>query len=72
MEGVPPGYEHVISSPAEARRAVRANIENGADVIKTWLGLTAEELAAVVEEAHRNSIRSMKIRIVVSSMTASG
>lgn len=54
MDGVPPGYENVVSSPEEARRATRANIERGADVIKTWLGLTAEDLAAVVDEAHRH------------------
>jgi imidazolonepropionase-like amidohydrolase len=57
MEGVPEGYENVVSSPAEARRATRENIEQGADVIKTWLGLTANDFAAVVEEAHKHGVK---------------
>jgi imidazolonepropionase-like amidohydrolase len=57
MEGVPPGYENIVSSPSEARRATRDNIDKGADVIKTWLGLTAEDLAAVVDEAHKRGVK---------------
>ena len=54
MEGAPPEYEHVVKSTAEARRKARENIERGADVIKVWLGLTQEDLDAVVEEAHKH------------------
>ncbi len=57
LEGVLPEYEHRISSPAEARRRTRENIERGADVIKTWLGLTLEDLRAVVDEAHRHGVK---------------
>lgn len=57
MEGVPPGYENVVGSPAEARRAARENIARGADVIKTWLGLTADDLVAVVDEAHKHGVK---------------
>jgi len=54
LDGVPPGYELIVDSAAEARRATRENIENGSDIIKTWLGLTQEEMNAVVEEAHKS------------------
>ncbi|MBW2715550.1 MAG: amidohydrolase family protein, partial [Deltaproteobacteria bacterium] len=57
LEGVLPEYEHRISSPREARRRTRENIERGADVIKTWLGLTLEELEAVVDEAHKHDVK---------------
>ena len=57
LEGVLPEYEHLISSPGEARRKTRENIERGADVIKTWLGLTLEDLTAVVEEAHKHGVK---------------
>ncbi len=57
LEGVPPEYEHVIASPAEARRKTRENIEKGADVIKTWEGLTLEDLTAVVDEAHKHGVK---------------
>jgi len=57
LEGVLPEYEHRISSPREARRRTRENIERGADVIKTWLGLTLKELEAVVDEAHKHGVK---------------
>ena len=66
--GAEPGTEKgIIHGPAEARQAVRVEVKYGADVIKTCasggvlsLGddvaapqLTDEELAALVDEAHR-------------------
>ena len=57
MEGIPPEYEHVIASAVEARRKTRENIEKGADVIKTWEGLTLEDLTAVVDEAHKHGVK---------------
>jgi len=57
LDGVPPGYELIVNSVAEARKATRENIERGSDVIKTWLGLTQEEMNAVVEEAHKRGIK---------------
>jgi imidazolonepropionase-like amidohydrolase len=57
LEGVLPEYEHRISSASEARRRTRENIERGADVIKTWLGLTLEDLKAVVDEAHKRGVK---------------
>ena len=57
LGGIPPEYEHVIASPAEARDKTRENIEKGADVIKTWEGLTLEDLTAVVDEAHKHGVK---------------
>jgi len=57
LDGVPPGYELIVNSVAEARKATRENIEHGSDVIKTWLGLTQEEMNAVVEEAHKRGVK---------------
>ena len=41
-----------ISSPREARRRTRENIEQGAEVIKTWLGLTLDDLTAPLGEEY--------------------
>jgi len=57
LEGVLPEYEHRVSSASEARRRTRENIERGSDVIKTWLGLTLEDLKAVVDEAHKHGVK---------------
>lgn len=66
--GVEPGPEKgIVQGAAEARQAVRLNVKYGADVIKTCASggvlslnddvsspqLTDEELAALVDEAHR-------------------
>jgi len=53
----PPEYEHLITSSSQARRKTRENIERGADVVKVWLGLTQEDLNAVVEEAHKHGVK---------------
>ena len=57
MDGIPAEYQLVVSNPAQARRKVRDNVARGADVIKTWLGLTREDLAAVVDEAHKLGVK---------------
>lgn len=57
MEGVPDGMQLVIGSPREAARRTIENIENGSDIIKVWLGLTAEDYKAVVEAAHSRGIK---------------
>ncbi len=53
-----PRGAQMISGPEEARRAVREQIGNGADLIKVYADwdyptLTVEELRVVVEEAHK-------------------
>jgi imidazolonepropionase-like amidohydrolase len=48
-----------IESPDAARRAVRANVFNNADVIKIALedDVTQQELSAIVDEAHRHQLK---------------
>jgi imidazolonepropionase-like amidohydrolase len=57
----PTGAE-MISGPEEARRAVREQIGNGADLIKVYADwnhptLTFEELLVIVEEAHKAGLK---------------
>jgi imidazolonepropionase-like amidohydrolase len=66
-----PRYFHLIDSPWEGRKQVRVQLKNGADFIKVYaagiranpaLGygaptMTAEEQQAIVDEAHRQSVR---------------
>ncbi len=59
--GFPTGAQ-MISGVEEARRAVREQIANGADVIKVYADwnyptLTFDELLVVVEEAHKAGIK---------------
>lgn len=54
---VPDEYEIIIQSPREAAQRTRELIERGADVIKVWVGLTAEDYQAVVEEAHKAGVK---------------
>ncbi len=53
LNGLPASYQILINSPREASAAVRQLVSDGADVIKTWVGLTAEDYVAVVEAAHK-------------------
>ncbi|MBI3014844.1 MAG: amidohydrolase family protein, partial [Candidatus Tectomicrobia bacterium] len=46
-----------VSSPEEARRETKKLIECGVDVIKVHLGVTADMIRAVAEEAHRAGLR---------------
>lgn len=57
LEGVPDEYQLLIDSPRQAAARTRELIETGADVIKTWVGLTEEDYRAVVREAHSRGIK---------------
>ncbi len=57
LDGVPDAYQIVVDSPRDAAQKTRELIERGSDVIKTWVGLTAEEYVAVVEEAHKHGVK---------------
>jgi imidazolonepropionase-like amidohydrolase len=54
---VPDEYEIIIHSPREAAQKTRELIERGSDVIKVWVGLTAEDYRAVVDEAHKSGVK---------------
>jgi imidazolonepropionase-like amidohydrolase len=61
-----------VGSPDEARRAVRENLFYGADFIKVVADdgsrfVTAEEMKAIVEEAHRS-----KMKVTVHATTETG
>ena len=55
--GIPPEFETIITSTEEAILETRRNIENGADVIKVWAGLSEDDYRAVVKEAHKHGIK---------------
>lgn len=57
LDGVPDSYQVVINSPAEAAARTHELIDRGSDVIKTWLGLTRDDLKAVVEAAHSRGVK---------------
>lgn len=57
LDGVPDSYQIVINSPEEAARKTHELIDKGSDVIKIWLGLTLEDMKAVVEAAHSRGVQ---------------
>lgn len=57
LDGVPDEYQLVVKDAKDAYRKTKQNIKQGSDVIKTWLGLTSEDLAAVVKAAHEEGIK---------------
>lgn len=57
LEGVPDSYQVVITSPEEAAARTLELIDQGSDVIKTWLGLTRDDLKAVVKAAHSRGVK---------------
>ena len=57
LDGVPDDYQMVIESPRDAIAAVRELVRRGSDVIKTWVGLTAEDYVAIVREAHAAGLK---------------
>ena len=61
LDGVPDAYQIVVESPRDAAQKTRELIERGSDVIKTWVGLTAEEYVAVVEEAHKHGVKGQAL-----------
>lgn len=61
LTGFPTGAQ-MVSGAEEARRAVREQIGNGADLIKVYADwrhptLTVEEMRVVVEEAHKQGLK---------------
>lgn len=57
LDGVPDEYQLMIDSPRQAAQRTRELIAAGADVIKTWAGLSEEDYSAVVREAHAEGIK---------------
>jgi imidazolonepropionase-like amidohydrolase len=67
-----PRYFHLIDSPSEGRKQVRVQLKNGADFIKVYAAgirpnpamgygaptMTLEEEQAIVDEAHRQGVRT--------------
>jgi imidazolonepropionase-like amidohydrolase len=67
-----PRYFHLIDSPFEGRKQVRVQLKNGADFIKVYAAgiranpamgygaptMTLEEEQAIVDEAHRQGVRT--------------
>jgi imidazolonepropionase-like amidohydrolase len=51
--GTPP-YVYEVAGTDEARAATRALIDKGADIIKIFSDLDADDILAVVDEAHRS------------------
>ena len=56
LDGVPDEYQLLVDSPREAAARARELMDAGADVIKTWVGLTEEDYRAVVNEAHARGV----------------
>jgi hypothetical protein len=58
LAGTKQRWRHrLISTPDEARAAVRQQADSGYEFIKVYDGLSAESYAAIVEEAHGRRIR---------------
>jgi len=56
LEGAPDSYQLLIDSPREAEREARWLIEQGADIIKTWEGITREDFDAIVGVAREHGV----------------
>jgi imidazolonepropionase-like amidohydrolase len=54
--GFPDHFQRRISSPQEAAEQTRDLIDSGVDLIKTWAGMTEDDIRAVVEEAHKDGV----------------
>lgn len=57
LGSLPSQYQNVVESPEEAARAARRQLEAGVDVVKTWAGVTEEDLEAVTEVAHEHGTK---------------
>ena len=57
LDGVPDEYQVLIDNPRAAGRAAADLIDRGADVIKTWAGMTLADYEAVVRVAHARGVR---------------
>lgn len=54
---VTPDMQFIISSPEQAAARTNELIDRGVDVIKAWVGLTAEDYQAIVTTAHKRGIK---------------
>lgn len=54
---VPSEMQFVVSSSREAAARTVELIEHGVDVIKAWEGLTQDDYAAIVKEAHQRGVK---------------
>ena len=54
---LPDHFQHTVSSSEEAARRTQELARAGVNVIKTWTGLTEEDIRAVVGVAHENGIQ---------------
>ena len=53
----PTFFQYRITSPEEAGRRAQELVDRGVDLIKTWAGMTEEDIRAVAEVAHRNGLQ---------------
>jgi imidazolonepropionase-like amidohydrolase len=51
------GYLHNVHTVDEARAAILKTIADGADIVKSYTGLTPEQTKVVTEEAHKKGIK---------------
>ena len=51
------GYLYNVNTVEETRAAILKTIESGADIVKAYSGLTAEQTKVVTEEAHKKGIK---------------
>ena len=56
MGSFPETLQNVISSTEEAATETASLIDRGADVIKTWVGLTEADMRAIVDTAHARGV----------------
>lgn len=53
----PTFFQYTIDSPEEAAERARELVDRGVDVIKTWSGMTEQDIRAVADVAHRNGLQ---------------
>lgn len=51
------GYTFNVHTPEEAKVAIQKTIQFGADIVKAYSGLTAEQTKIVTEEAHKHGLK---------------
>lgn len=52
----PLSFQRIVTSPEEAAEQADDLIDAGVDVIKTWVGMTEDDIRAVVNTAHRRGV----------------
>lgn len=53
----PTFFQYRITSPEEAGERAQELVDRGVDLIKTWAGMTEQDIRAVVAVAHRNGLQ---------------